>query len=189
MTGKGRQAPQSGAGKRAIGWIRKGRADNDGAATELADKTDSVRALRANLINSYRTSMQSIDDHAENAAEMQRGLRLVASQYRNQTVFQLDAVGQLFTQNGQIFTQRRHSYAVVFAIILVVEIEYRLRDLEHARLNLFCHAAYNHAAFAIFGKMTVELEVGLRSVIDQGLTKALQGSGYCRIADERSLPY
>src|SRR3569623_2652833 len=97
------------------------------------------------------------------------GLRMVASQYRNPTVFQLDAVGQLFTQNGQIFTQRRHNFAVVFAIILVVEIEYRLRDLEHARINLFCHADYHHAAFAIFGKMTVELEVGLRSVIDQGL--------------------
>src|SRR3569623_1373025 len=187
--GIGRQALQSGAGKRAIGWIRKGRADNDGAATELADKTDTVWALRANLKKSYRTSLQSIDDHAENAAEMQRGLRLIAGQYRNQTVFQLDAVGQLFTQNGQIFTQRRHNFAVVFAIILIVEIEYRLRDLEHARINLFCHANHRHAAFAIFGKMTVELKVGLRSVIDQGLAKALQGHGYRRIADEGTLFY
>src|SRR3569623_776656 len=110
----------------------RGRADNRRAA--LAAKTDIVWTLRANLKNSYRTSLRSIDDHAESSAEMQRGLRLIAGQYRNQTVF-------------------------------------------------------HHAAFAIFGKMTVELKVGLRSVIDQGLAKARQGHGYRRIADEGTLFY
>src|SRR3569832_1576502 len=115
--------------------------------------------------------------------------RFAAGQSRDQAILQFDAVGELFAQHRKVFAQRAQNFTMILAIVLVVEIEYRLRDFEHARINLLGDADDGHSAFTVLGEVAIELEVCLRGVIDQRLTKTLHQSGHGRVGGKRKLPY